>query len=178
MTEPLSEGFVDYVTFQVGPIVVMEVFIINLHQHPIRPRKGETGQARALIQCELLYGWVPSMKCWSGVITFFHLVHSTSTTWTFRPPPPPPLSRSLILLVEKTKLRSAKQWQCITRLINKSETMVMVSRLIPHCSSNILLCSYFCPSSVNYSLCSYSYPSSVDSFTVFSFPSVFCRFLI
>ena len=73
--------------------------------------------------------------------------------------------------VEKTQLRSAKRWQCITRLINKSETTVMVSCLIPHRSSNILLCSYFSPSSVNSSTCSYTCPSSVDSFTVFSFPS-------
>ena len=38
----------------------------------------------------------------------------------------------------------------------------MVSRLIPHRSSNILLCSYFCPSSIN-------------SFTVFSLLPVFRR---
>ena len=80
--------------------------------------------------------------------------------------------------VDKTQLRSAKRWQCITRLINKSETTVMVSRLIPHRSSNILLCSYFFPSSVNYLSCSYSCPSSVDSFTVFSSPSVFRWFIV
>ena len=87
-------------------------------------------------------------------------------------------TRRLENIVEKTQLRSAKRWQCITRLINKSETTVMVSYLIPHRSSNILLCSYFCPSSVNSSTCLYTCPSSVDSFTVFSFPSVFCRFLV
>ena len=42
----------------------------------------------------------------------------------------------------------------------------MVSRLIPHRSSNILLCSYFCPSSVDSLLCSYSCPSSVNSYCV------------
>ena len=72
----------------------------------------------------------------------------------------------LFVNVEKTQLLCAKRWQCITRLINKSETTVMVSRLIPHRSSNILLCLYFCPSYVDCLLCSYSCPSSVDSYCV------------
>ena len=70
------------------------------------------------------------------------------------------LSCPLFINVEKTQIRSAKRWKWITTLINKSETTVMVSHLIPHRSSNILLCSYFCPPSVNY-------------FIVFVFLSIF-----
>ena len=50
---------------------------------------------------------------------------------------PSSLSFPLFIIVEKTQLRSAKQWQFVTRLINKNETTVMVSGLIPHRSSNI-----------------------------------------
>ena len=75
-------------------------------------------------------------------------------------------SYPLFINVEKTQVCSANRLQCITRLINKSETIVMVSCLIPHRSSKILLCSYSCPSFVDSLLCSYSCPSSVDSYCV------------
>ena len=68
-----------------------------------------------------------------------------------------------LLMLRRHKIRNAKRWQWITRLINKSETTVMVSCLFPHRSLNILLCLYSCPSSVGY-------------FIVFVFLSVFRRF--
>ena len=106
------------------------------------------------------------------VLCLYVIYHHRYSLWNFV------LYLHVYHIDEKTQLRSAKRWKCITRLINKSETTVMVSCLIPHRSLNILLCSYFCPSSVNSSTCSYSCPSSVDSVTVFSFLSVFHQFLV
>ena len=72
----------------------------------------------------------------------FNLIQVFLTILYFRdamlgPNIPSEIAMHLTVIVEKTQLCSAKRWQCITILINKSDTTVMVSCLIPHRSTNI-----------------------------------------